>query len=69
MNTMLIHAAFFVAGPLALTGFACYICRGRPATLRLSRRNGGERRALKDIEQHLFAEARAAESDNSGQID
>lgn len=69
MGTTLIHSALFLAGPLALAGFALYICRGRPATLRLSRRNGGERRALEDIEQHLFAEARAVESDNSGQMD
>jgi hypothetical protein len=68
MGTTLIHCAFFLTGPLAVTGFTLYICRGHPATSRLSRRNGGERRTLKDIEQHLFAEARATDSDNSGQI-
>jgi len=69
MGIMLIHAAFFLAGPLALAGFACYICRGRPAAFRLSGRNGRERRTLDDIERRLFAEARATESGNSDQID
>src|SRR5580693_6423549 len=68
MDTMLIHAALFLTGTLALAGFACYICRGRPATLRLSGRRARERRTLQDIEWHLFAEVKATESDNSRQI-
>lgn len=69
MNTMLIHAALFLAGPLALAGFTWYICRGRPATLGLSRRRARELRMLQVIERHLFAEAKATEGDNSRQID
>jgi hypothetical protein len=57
MDIILINAAFYLAGALALTGFACYICRGRPATLSLSRRKARERRALRDIERQLLAEA------------
>ena len=57
MDIMLIYAAFFLAGALALAGFACYVCRGRPATLSLSRRKARERRTLRDIERHLLAEA------------
>jgi hypothetical protein len=69
MDTMLIHAVFFLAGPLALAGFAWYICRGRPATLRLSRRQARERRALQEIEWHLIAEAKTTEGGHSRQID
>ena len=69
MNAMLIHAAIFLAGLLALAGFACYICRGRPATSRFSRQRAGERRALEEIERHLLAEAKATGSDNSRQIE
>jgi hypothetical protein len=69
MNTMLIHAALFLAGPLVLAGFARYICHGSPATLRLSRRQARERRALQEIEWHLLAEAQATGSDNSRQTD
>ncbi len=69
MNAMLIHAAIFLAGLLALAGFACYICRGRPATFRFSRQRARERRTLQEIECHLLAEAKAAESDNSRQIE
>ena len=57
MGIMLINAAFYLAGALALAGFACYICRGRPATLSLSRRKARERRALRDIERQLLTEA------------
>ena len=57
MDIILINAAFYLAGVLALTGFACYICRGRPAALSLSRRKARERRALRDIERQLIAEA------------
>jgi hypothetical protein len=69
MNTMLIHAALFLAGPLVLAGFVRYICRGSPVTLRLSRRQARERRTLQDIEWHLLAEAKATKNDNSRQID
>jgi len=69
MGTTLIYSALFLAGPLALAGFILYICRGRPAMPRLSRRQTREHLTLRDIEQHLFAEARATESDNSDQID
>ena len=69
MATMLINAALFPAGALARVGFACYICRGRPATQRLSRRKARERRALQEIEWHLLAEAKATGSDNSRQTD
>jgi hypothetical protein len=62
---MLIHAALFLTGTLALAGFACYICRGRPATPRISRRRARERRTLQDIEWRLFAEVKPTESDNS----
>ena len=69
MNTMLIHAALFLAGALVLAGFACYICRGSPVTLRLSRRKARERRTLQEIEYHLLGEVKATGSDNSHQID
>ncbi len=69
MGTMLIHAAIFLAGALALAGFACYICRGRPPTPRFSRRRAWERRTLQEIENNLFFQFKAAESDNSRQID
>jgi hypothetical protein len=62
---MLIHAVLFLAGALALAGFACYICRGRPATPWLSRRKARERRTLQEIEWHLLAEAKATGNDNS----
>ena len=69
MGTMLIHAALFLAGMLALAGFAGYICRGRPATPRLTRRKAGERRTIQDIEWHLLAEEKATGSDNSRATD
>jgi hypothetical protein len=69
MGTMLIQAALFLAGALALASFACYVCRGRPATLRLGRRQARERQALHEIEWQLRAEAKAHESDNSRQVD
>jgi hypothetical protein len=69
MDTTLIHAALFLAGMLALAGFACYICRGRPATPRLSRRQARERRALQEIEWHLLAAAKTTESDHFREID
>ena len=69
MATMLINAALFPAGGLVLAGFACYVCRGRPATHRLSRRKARERRALQEIEWHLLAEAKATGSGNSCQTD
>jgi hypothetical protein len=69
MATMLINAALFLAGALALAGFACYICRGRPATWRFSRRKARERRALQEIEWRLLAEAEATGSDNSRQTE
>ena len=68
MGTVLIHSALFLAGLLALAGFASHICRGRPAP-RLTRRQARERRALKEIEYHLFTQVGAAEGDNSRQID
>ena len=55
MNAMLIHVAIFLVGLLALAGFACYICRGRPATSRFSRQRARERRTLQAIEWHLLA--------------
>lgn len=67
MVTMLVYAALFLAGALALAGFACYICRGRPATHSLSRQNVRERRALQEIERHLLTGAEATGSDNSRQ--
>ncbi len=69
MATMLIHAALFLAGALALAGFACYICRGRPATPRLTRQKARERRTLQEIERHLIADSKATGSDNSRQTD
>jgi len=69
LHTTLIHAALFLAGMLALAGFACYIGRGRPATVRLGRRQARERRTLKETEWHLLAEAATTESDHSRQID
>jgi hypothetical protein len=69
MGSMLIQAVLILAGPLALAGYARYICRGRPATPRLSRRKARERRTLQEIERHLLAAAPAAGSDNSRQID
>ena len=69
MAIMLIHAALFLAGALALAGFACYICRGRPATRSLTRRKARERRALQEIGWHLLAEADATGNDNSRQTD
>jgi hypothetical protein len=69
MGTMLIHAALFLAGMLALAGFAGYICRDRPATSSLTRRKARERRTLQDIECHLLAEEKATGSDNSRQTD
>jgi hypothetical protein len=69
MNTMLIHAALFLAGTLALTAFACYVCRGHPATLRLSRRRARERRTLQEVEWHLLTQLKVNGSDNSRQID
>ena len=69
MDTMLIQCALFLAGALALAGFACYICRGRLVTNQLSRRKARERRTLQDIEWHLIAEAKATKNDNSRQTD
>lgn len=69
MGTMLIHAALFLAGMLALAGFAGYICRGRRPTPRLTRHKAREHRALQDIEWHLLAEEKAAGNDNSRQTD
>ena len=69
MDSMMIHAALVLAGPLALAGFACYICRGRPATLRLGRRQARERQTLKEIEWHLLAEAKTTEDGHSRQND
>jgi hypothetical protein len=69
MAIMLIHAALFLAGALALAGFAWYICRGRPATSGLTRRQAREHRTLQEIEWHLLAEAKATGSDNSRQTD
>lgn len=69
MGILLIHAALFLAGMLALAGFARYICRGRPATPSLTRRKTRERRTLQDIEWHLLAEEKATGSDNSRQTD
>jgi len=69
MASMLTNAALFLAGALALASFACYICRGRSATPRLTRRKARERRALQEIEWHLIAEAKATGSDNSRQTD
>jgi hypothetical protein len=69
MGTMLIHVALFLAGALALAGYACYICRGRPATPRLSRRKARERRTLQEIEWRLLAGEKSTGSDNSRQID
>jgi hypothetical protein len=66
---MMTHAVLFLAGALALAGFACYICRGRPATPSLTRRKTGERRTLQEIERHLLAEADATDGDNSRQTD
>lgn len=68
MGTMMIHAALFLAGALALAGFACYVCL-RPGTRGLSRRKARERRALQEIERHLLAAAKATGSDNSRQTD
>ena len=65
MNTMLIHAALFLVGSLALAGFACYVCRGRPAAISLGRRRAGERRMLREIEGHLLAEVKTTDSDHS----
>ena len=69
MGVMLINAALFLAGLLALAGFAWYICRGRPAVPTLSRRKARERRTLQEIEYHLLGEVEATGSDNSRQID
>jgi hypothetical protein len=69
MAAMLIHAALFLSGALALAGFACYICRGRPSPSRLSRRKARERRALQEIDWYLLAEAGATGNDNSRQTD
>jgi hypothetical protein len=69
MVSMLINAAFLLAVPLALAGFACYVCRGRPVALRSAKRRASEYRALQEIEWYLRAEAEGAESDNSRQID
>lgn len=69
MGTMLVHAALFAGGILALAGYACYICRGRPAAPRLSRRKARERRALQEIEWRLIAGEKATGSDNSRQTD
>ena len=69
MATMLIHAALFLAGALALAGYACYLCCGRPTAPSLTRRKARERRALQEIEWHLLAEADATGSDNSRQTD
>jgi hypothetical protein len=69
MGIILIHAALFLAAALALAGFACYICRGRPVTCRLIRRQARERRTLQEIEWQLLAEAKATGSDNSRETD
>jgi hypothetical protein len=69
MVIMLIHGALFLVGALALAGFACYVCRGRPSTLGLSRRKTRERHMLQDIEWHLLATAKPTGSDNSRQTD
>ena len=69
MGIIVIHAALFLAGALALAGFACYICRGRPVACRLGRRQARERRTLQDIEWQLLTEAKATGSDNSRQTD
>jgi hypothetical protein len=62
MDAFLLNAALFLIGPLALAGFACYVCRGRPAALSLSRRQARERQVLQEIERHLIAEAKATET-------
>ncbi len=69
MDTMLIQAGLFLAGMLTLAGFAWYVCRGRPATLGLSRREARERRALQEIEWRLLAEAKTVEGGHSRQAD
>ena len=69
MGIIVIHADLFLAGALALAGFACYICRGRPVTCGLGRRQARERRTLQDIEWQLLTEAKATGSDNSCQTD
>jgi hypothetical protein len=61
MDGLLFYAALFLAGPIALAGFACYICRGRPVTLGLGGRQARERRALAEIEWQLLADAKATE--------
>jgi hypothetical protein len=62
MDALPIYAVLFPAALLALAGFVGYVCRGRPATLSLSRRPARERRALQEIERHLLAEAAATEA-------
>ena len=69
MSTMLIHAALFLAARWCWPDSPCYICRGSPVTLGLSRRQARERRTLQDIEWHLLAEPKATRGDNSRQID
>jgi len=66
---MMTHAVLFLVGALALAGFACYICRGRPVAPSLTRRKTGERRTLQEIEWHLLAEADETDGDNSRQTD
>jgi hypothetical protein len=69
MGTILIHAAIFLAGLLALAGFAWYICRGRPAAPWLARRQARERRTLQEIEFHLLTEVKTTGTDESRQIE
>jgi hypothetical protein len=66
---IMIHAALFMVGMLTLAGFACYICRGRPATFSLGKRRHRERRALQEIEWHLLTEAETTEGGHSRQTD
>lgn len=66
---MMIHAVPFLVGALALAGFACYVCRGHPATPSLTRRKTRGRRTLQEIERHLLTEADATDGDNSRQTD
>jgi len=64
LDNILTHTAFSLVGSLTLVGFACYICRGRPATLGFSGRQARERETLREIEYRLLAEAKAAGSDH-----
>jgi hypothetical protein len=69
LYAILIQAALFLAGMLALAGFAWYICRGRPATPWLGRRQARDDRTLQEIERHLLAETKITESDHPHEID